>query len=414
MRSQLLNGFVYHVFGLGILSRLYLLSLDDDGCIENKPSVLCLSRLHFERDIAELRLKAEDYNWLKIPEDRLGRVQTPWVPHRMREQTYYDGKPDCFVLSERMAHIVIESVSKKYPVKAVMAANIDYWQSEGFRRACKTRAIPFLTLCREAQTLPLTYEKLITRYKSIDYKYKGRGIAVFNKRTRDALIQSGICNAEDVEITGPPRLDPWLENLEEENTDIHERKYITLLSYFSPMYYAQDNFIEVAGILADIAKKIRSGDFIFRIKCKGKSDYRNIYKSLALKSINTRGLSFSYEADLLPLYKKSRVIIGYNSLAIIEALFSRAIVIVPQWGEAKGDQEYQNIKISDPLAQKLYYFPQSAMEFRNLIEKALKNELPERKISLEEKIEYMNYYFSLVNGEQASVRVQSFVRKYIN
>jgi len=415
LSSPVVSGAVYHLLGLRALTSLYMISLDTEKCVAGKPSVLCLARLHFERDIAQLRDRAQDYNWIKLPEDKLGRVQMPWVPPVLRQQAFYKNSypRDCFAISEKMGEIILDKLAKKYPVVAAVSANIDYWQPEGLRRACNKRFIPFLTLCREVQTIPMTYDKVIEHYNSIHYKYDGEAIAVFSNRTREAFVHSNFCNPERIEVTGPPRLDPWLENMNKPSKPLAERSIITMLSYFNPLYFAQENFFEAIGILGKVAAESADSGLTFKVKCKGKADCGNVLAAVAEKNIDVAKLALTYEADLLPIYNNSRVVIGYNSLAVIESLFSNAIVIVPHWGDADGDPDYQNINPHDPLAQKIFYFPKSAAEFEDLVRRAVGNNLPAKDVSVEDKLKYMNFYFHLVLGETASDRVRDFVRRSI-
>jgi|GEM_PF-1300885 len=411
---------LYKAGGLDLLTHLYLETIETDLCVPGKDTILCASRLHFARDIDRLRHEVSEFNWVCLSEFVLGRIQKVWVPYERRKQTEYNlvgtylGEGDPYNISTDLSTRIIKAIDKKYPIKAILGANIDYWQSEGLRRACKPLRIPFLALCREAETIPGTYEALVDNYKKINYKYTGEGVAVFNERTRQGLIESGSCRPDQIVVTGAPRFDPWLENFKKPGLPSADRKLITLLSYFSPLYFAQKNFFEVVSILSSLREDASAQGLSIKLKCKGKTDSKDIQAYFNERDMKSCGVNFSWESDLLPVFNQSRIIIGFNSLAIIEAIFSNAIVIIPQWSDAVGDVNMQNINPQDPLAQKIYYFAHSAEEFKDLVTRAIYNELPPKEATCEDKIAFVNYYFSVDKDMKASRRVYDFIRSFID
>ena len=404
---------IYRLFGVKGLAGLYVLLIEKDPYSTSENIVLCLDRLHFSRDVDLLRHNCPEYAWFKAPEDHLGALQKPFIPVQYQNQTQFaeakqDLPHDPYDISAEMADAILVQLKKRYHITAVMSANVDYWQAEGMRRMTKTYNIPFVVLCREVQTIPMTYERALKHYGQYPFKYNGRAVAVHNQRTAEFIKDVGFCNDNQaVVVTGPPRLDRWLDIVNSPNAEMSRKaEYVTLLSFFTG-YLDQNLFFETVEILAEISQKdAYKGQYKFKVKCKGKTDRQEILAALAQKNIDVSNIEFTYEADLLPVFLKSKIIIGYNSLAMIEAVLSPAQSIIPFWGANVEKLENNNI-VPNEQSNKVIKFAMTPDMMREEMDRTLSGDV--QMTELKDKVAFVQNYFAFDPSEPASARVLNLI-----
>lgn len=303
----------------------------DWGTYKNGPTVLCISRESFIKDIRELRTRGHmNYPMLM---GGFTRFQMCWFPQEMQIQTFYQsyngpGKEQAIQKSTEYARHLMKLVSKKQPVHAVLSANFDYWQDVGFKNVCHELGIPFIVLSREHPVIPKICTVVIDWYQRSGYHFDGAAITVAGKSTKDVLSQCPtVCPDEHIHITGLPRYDAWLDV----NTcrPMAQRKWVTLLT-FTEGYYADDTFAEVLRAFCHAAKDNAGKGVSFLVKTKDMDDTR------AVRNLVGDDLSYvtcTHELDLFQVLPESRLVINYNSLSLVEAAMAHAPIVVPAWGQ---------------------------------------------------------------------------------
>ena len=116
----------------------------------DRPTVLCLRRSTFIKDVDELG-RREAFNLAMVSAAKIKRIQAKWVAPAYRRQTYFYGFLQSELASdekylERFALSFLQAAIRKHPIDAVLAGNTDYWQDEAVKLACHKLKIPFLVL----------------------------------------------------------------------------------------------------------------------------------------------------------------------------------------------------------------------------------------------------------------------------
>lgn len=402
---------LYRLAGVGPLAHLLSWTIVPGPRRREAPAVLCVSRLLFDKDIEQLRLRTQRLNWPTLRTNLLGLVQRAWTPEELREQTRYfeSSRADrdaAWKESEKFGLTLLALAKKRYGVAAVMSANIDYWQDEGLRRACRHLGIPFLVLSKEHQTIPVTFPRTVEHYRSLNFRYTGTAAAVFGASTKDLLLESGACAADQIWVTGPPRLDQW-RDLDQTTVT---KDTLTLLSYADPSYMAPRSFSDVLALFADAAARHRESGMRFVVKCKNPHDRDHIMA--LLEKHRGHQLELAVEMPLFDLLPRSRLVIGYNSLAMLEALFSNAVLAVPQWGDARRDPAEQNIDPTDPECLVVYDLVESPEDLCRVIDEAVRpfDFVPDRA----KRFRLLNKYFHTSRDETSSLLVEHFALNFIS
>jgi hypothetical protein len=375
----------------------------------DRPTVLCLKRATFIKDIEEARSRA-DLNFVTAGATRIKTKQEKWIPPEWRIQSYFTDLLNRDLASfrpylQRFAEAFLKAAMAVHPINAVMAGNTDYWQDEAIRLGCKALGIPFLVLCRENYTIAQDRANVLNHYIRARFRYSGAGVAVYSEISKATMERIGAYPPNAIWVTGAPRFDHWhkIKPVPEA-----ERNCITLISYAFKIYDAMENFRDVAEAFAEFAAHEPALRFILKLKKENEAD-----DAFALyPPLRESKVELTADWPLVDLYPKSRAIIGCNSLAVAEALLSAAAVIVPAWRDALKDPDTCLYHYSVPEHARCMYFPRSAEEFRWLMERAVAGRLPPLGTP-EERLACFNEHIAFSHEASASQKVEAFVRHFI-
>jgi len=346
------------VFGPKFAAYLSYLSINW-GKIKEGPIILCLYRESFIKDITELR-KRTALNY-PIVMGGFTRFQKAWLAPNMQEQTFYQKHlaPNSKGIKQSViyARHLISLVEKKQKksIDGVLSANFDYWQDAAFKIVCKDQEIPFLVLSREHPIIPQVCDFVIDRYKQADYHFSGTAIAVAGKSTKEVIIKSEtICLPEQVFITGLPRYDAWLDV--DTSGEVGKRPLITLLT-FTKGYYADQTFLDVLQLFCEAAEYHSKTDVKFLVKTKDAADTQMVKHIVDKYKLDN--LRCDHEVGLFEVLPKSRMVINYNSLSLVEAVMAKAWIAIPVWGQCVNRGGKAMYAIDNPKVERLITFVES-------------------------------------------------------
>jgi hypothetical protein len=377
-----------------------------------RDTVLCLDRAQFRKDIEELRGRTS-YNWVTLGATRPKHAQEAWVAEKYRIQTYFTHYLDTSARHlkaglEEFGTAFLRAAMARHPVDAIMAGNTDYWQDDAIKLGARKLGIPFLVLGRENYTKKVDADKLMHRFQDAKLRFSGAGVAVLSAATRNVMVGSGSFPADDVWVTGAPRFDRWLDV---GPAPADERTYMTFLSYADPVYLAQGNFAECLRIFAEAAQAHAGSGLKFIVKVKKPSEIEPV--EAAFPAIRDYPVEVIWDAALYHVYPRSRIIIGYNTLAAAEGFFTDAPVVLPTWGDALRDQDQTLIHYQDPVDAAAAYFPQSATELRTLIDRAAAGELATKGTRATRLLSFNRHIAMPETGTSSDV-VAKFVAHYLD
>lgn len=303
--------------------------------------VFCLSRTAFDKDIDILR---SDTPLSFIVLDRSYTVaQFLWFPLEMQVQTYFStfkGRKYDRALkkSQKLFDLLIDYIEKTNHIDAIFSANFDYWQEAGLFQAAVEREKKVVILSREHAIDQKATDEVIAWYSDTQFKFDKGKILVAGSSTKDILVHAGVCNGAQILETGLPRFDPWIGLTPLAGYD-ERRKNITLMS-FAFGYYADETFKNVVKNFVCIGKKYQDTDARFVIKSKDMGDTRRIE---AMLSYSERlCVEITHDISIYELLLNSKVVVGYNSLVLVEAVLAKCPIILPAWGQCK-DEGYDVI-----------------------------------------------------------------------
>jgi len=385
----------------------FLLSTIDWGVLKpGRPSVLCLYRPLFAKDLEELRRRT-DVNWIYVNNEFLGHVQSAWIPPEMRVEAEYQKchRPEYekyWTQLEAFGAGFLSALRRRWPIDAVLTSHIDYWHGEGVRLGARRLGIPYLALCREHMCLPIEQESV--RRFFTGFKWEGDAVAVFGQSTKDIFVNSGACTSEQVVVTGPPRLDVWREI----EPRVEPHNLVVLLSYRDPDYRAPRSFLEVLRIFR-AAHARRADGAVFWVKSKDAKDTEEIR---ALVGNTGRDFIIDHDTPLYELLPRARLVVGFNSLSLVEAMFTRARVAIPCWGDADRPREELMFNPDDRGLGEVIDFARAPHELERQLEAAARAALDE-PASAARRLDVVRRIFYVPDGRTCSQEVERFVTAQI-
>ena len=297
-----------------------------------RPLVLCLYSLQFNRDIAALQLRTTKYSWAALPDTFLSEAQERWLPPRLRDQSFYVNESGADVdaawqKSKRFGlGILANLVQQGVRIAAVLSGNFDYWQEEGLRLACDEVGLPFLVLMREHDLTGVRLKTQGDYYRQMKRTPHVTAMACAGEATAEVYADLNIFPRSKLRITGWPRHDVWRDPV----TPAYDRPVI-LMSYHKG-YEATEDFEAMMARFAGLARRYPHIPFLVKAKhaleeatLRGISDQRGL------------GLNIIDTMNLPALLCNARVVIGFHSAAMYEALLAPAPIVIPRWGQTDQD-----------------------------------------------------------------------------
>lgn len=299
------------------------------------PLVIVSLREQFSRDVDQLE-KNTDLRFAKIPNHYVNKILPFYAKKIKKRQTEYQKHLNTDFLDEGVNFFqgILDVASKRGEISCFLSGNIDYWQDAPIKRISKTRNIPFVALVKEHPNIPSNRKNVDERYSAINFNFDGDKALVGGKHTYDFLIHNRLSDPSKIKITGFPRLDYWHPKIYSGN---RQRNAITLITFNNKNYRGEDAFEEVLETFLSISESHQySHEFDFIIKCKDPADYRNIR---AKHQKNYSSVIFEYYDNLENILERSFVVIGLNSLAVMESLIAVPNVVIPTWGVKDLDED---------------------------------------------------------------------------
>lgn len=344
------------------------LRLDLGNFKPGRPTVFCLSRPHFSIDLEQLRA-LDHINWVSISLIQLGEIQRAWAALEMQQQTFFQKTREVRAYAARwkkmvgFAHAVLRRAVEDGSLRGIFCANIDYWQSEAFRIAACELGIPFLVLSRENLLTEYDDKLVFERYKG--FRFTGDACAVFGSWMRDTLLRANCIRADQIVVTGAPRLDVWKKITSRETV----RDCVVLLSFADPNYYAPQAFRACLERFVAAAVRNHQSGLKFVVKAKNKEDRFSVLHMCGDRTL-PRSLTVTEKVLLEELLPRARLVIGFNTMALFDALFTRSVIGVPDWIDTRRGKEYLMFQPDDALCRRAVEFFSNAEELDRLLNAA--------------------------------------------
>ena len=230
-------------------------------------------------------------------------------------------------------------------------------------------------------------------------KFKGNKISVYSYNEKELLEKTEIAKPDQIAVNGCPRLDVALryqKTLSNQNTILYfmiEKERVipgeNPLVNWSNLKTKTDNY------LINYAKNNPKINIIFKGKI-GIHKRKELPKNLPS---NCKFINFGIGNSFL---KEAKVVIGFNSSAVFEAIAANRFLLVPNFDINTSEQK-KNMH-SLPSTE---YLVNNESEFNNKLNQYLKEKKVNKQLTDKEK-DILFYYFGNIHGD-SGLRTRKFI-----
>ncbi len=334
---------------------------------DGKISLLALNASRYGADLAVLD-KTPGIRVLTLPEtiqDRINFLFTKRIWPLLKENRWEFLNPENRMIAEVRRDLqayleaFLPAYCKQAGIDAITTCTFYYLRDRDWEAAAKAAGIPFITMHKENMKDEVIIKALTEEYRRRRYRFNGHRLAVYNNNERRCVIDGEVAEPGEVEVTGCPRLDDLFTRRLSKSFP-PSKKVVTLFSFrhlvgglrvanaeggFVPD--RQSGFVELfENVHATFAQMAQSHpDWTFYIKPKWMERWSDeiegaIERKLGRTSSSIENLVIGTDRSAQQLIEESKVVVGLNSTAVIEARIAGRDVIVPYFAEAK--DRYRN------------------------------------------------------------------------
>lgn len=315
----------------------------------HKPGVL--------QDIEETFLKTGDFEVICWPDFALSVFADTILSPSLNNKHYQTNDPAIEATKieyRRFLAQMWKHLTAIKPIHAAVSPNYGYYVQRELASALEERGTPFIVLHKENLKSSGRLEYWQTVYEDLRGTFSGRKILVYNEAERELQISAGVTDPNKIAITGMPRLDrihSW-RNTAENHADLDGRQVL---------FFAFDRKDKLPMSKRKRAPQIenRWGELSWGNLCEKthmtmtriaheRPDIKVIVKTKpnsrqqaeVMQMLTAGGMSIPPNLEVIAggdpfeLLARSKVVVGFNTTAQLEAMAAGIPVIAPWFDEA--------------------------------------------------------------------------------
>ena len=350
---------------------------------------------------------------------------------RIYEQIYNDGKENYLnkknkeILKRKYFNFLIEFLyylKKKYPFHAFIGFNFNYFAEVELHRACGELKIPFLVLYKESVITDIERKYQIYAQRKTKNKFEGSKVAVYSDYAKKNLIASNFVKKNKVKVVGCSRLRESfdLREILPENQIIYYaiqsdrglphrfiKKYgnyffkeFSGYKFYNPNSNWDFLHLKTLKVLKKYAIKNPHVSIIIKIKngsLKNDKQYLNLPKNINLHYYGTGH----------GLLKKSKIVIGWNTTAVLEGIASNRFILIPYF-HSKNIKKKKSYELILNLKKQNYGFTET--DFYKKLDTFVKKQYEYKKTY--NNLTSLKFYLGNKDNK-AHLRLDSFLKDSI-
>jgi hypothetical protein len=217
-------------------------------------------------------------------------------------------------------------------IAVIISGNTDYGLEQAWMEVSNKFNIPWISVVKEGMSTDYGFSWAVNHYSDERLRFKGNKITVMCERRKRAMVKAGVAREEDIIVTGLPRTDLVFETVNGMSLKKSNKENWVLLFAFNnePVPILWNDTLSV---FTRLAKNMTNDRVKFVIKTKDISDQEEVQSDL--KKLNLlKNVAVSNKLSFQEIVKKSTVVIGYRSTAIVELMATDIPIVIPHWAEA--------------------------------------------------------------------------------
>ncbi len=323
---------------------LFLLNFKQNNDVNKK--ILVLYKSFGSDDIEQLKKnKKNDFNFFYFPRNNLKIIFNYYfkgINNDLNDDKYFSSDESIEKAKKDYRNFLVKTLdifNKKHNFNGILSFNFRYKAKKELHLACKILKIKFIVCQKESlhysDNGPLT--ELYIKINSLNGEFKGDYMTVYTKKFKEVLIKASVINSEKIFVVGMPRADYYYQNINPQKKHVlllmpfwTPRKNLLKKLSFDIKKYSQN----VTNVILDFALNNPEEHVIIKMKMFDKFDK---HLESVIKNKNIKNVFIKRGGNANNLIKDAKVVVGFQSTGLLEALILRKPVIVP----------YAGIKIND-------------------------------------------------------------------
>ena len=318
---------------------LFLFNFKQSSDVRKK--ILVLYRSFGTEDIEQLKKnKKNDFNFFYFPRNNFKIIFNHFfkgINNDLNDDKYFSDDVSINKAKKKYRNFLVKTLkifNDKYNFIGVLSFNFRYKAEKELHSACNILKIKLIVCHKESlhysDNSPLT--ELFIKINSLNDGFKGDYMAVYTKKFKEVLIKASVIDSKKIFVVGMPRADYYYENIKP------EKKHVLLLM---PSWTPQKSLLQhfsfdlkkysqnVTNVILDFALKNPKEYVIIKMKTLGELDKKLI--SLITKK-NIKNIFIKRGGSANNLIKDAKVVVGFQSTGLLEALILRKPIIIPYIG----------------------------------------------------------------------------------
>jgi len=304
---------------------------------------------------------------------------------------------------------ILKIFKRQNKISAIVSFNFRYYTEKELHNACKELDLTFI-VCQKESLILKSEKNFYIKVNSKNGKFNGHYMTVYTEDYKNLLVEGGICPSDKISVIGMPRADFYFKK----DNEVKKNHILFLIPTLRQPYgYENEKLFDRDKLTTDVTKTLvefarKNSDE--RIILKSKIYYENEKKQeLILTDSKLNNCKFVKSGDPKKLINNAKIVIGFNTTALIESLILKKNIILPYFDiKNKSNFLKHTLEIND-----FVHLAYSSEELMNFLNKICQKKLDFPNVKQNHLDETINKYIGNIDGK-SSLRLINSINKFIN
>tara|TARA_B100001057_G_scaffold415686_1_gene433322 strand:+ start:2195 stop:3517 length:1323 start_codon:yes stop_codon:yes gene_type:complete len=287
---------------------------------------------------------------------------------KLSDNEYFTDNPKIIKAKEDYKNFLKEILKvflKRNDLSAVVSFNFRYHTEKELHNACKELGLLFV-VCQKESLVLKSEKDFYIEINSKNGRFNGHYMTVYTEDYKKLLVDGGICLPEKIFVIGMPRADFYFKK-----KDNQQRHILFLIPTVRQPYGHEGEILfdkdklttGVTKTLVEFAKQNPNENIVLKSKIYYQNEKN---QELILNSSKLKNCKFVKGGDSRELINSAKIVIGFNSTALIESLILKKNIILPYFDVKDKNKFFRHTLEINEFAR-LAYSPDELMDFLNKI-----------------------------------------------
>ena len=274
----------------------------------------------------------------------------PCLPdHNYR--SYCLQNPESYERAIEAWQAILERMALRHGLSLITTGYVSYGMEQPMMEAARRQQVPFVVIHKESVKTPADTAGWLNIFRQGTLPSAAARILTYNEMEAGCLVEAGVARQEQIHVCGMPRLDALHDRRVARAGTIPPEGVLFLSFGADAGAVARSNtdqslWSELRQTTHELIVRFAKDNPAVPVTIKGKSAaYDREHLETLLQEIGPKpkNLKVNFSGDGRTLFETVRVVIGFNSTALLEGMASGVPVLIPLWAEAANTKNANNL-----------------------------------------------------------------------